>query len=292
MTLTDALGSPLRLPAEGGRARPKVGDAWVVSTDGQDRGLVLISATRPMHVLAWPVTNPSADAAAPAFTVEIPGVGPAAVWPDAEFGLSMAALDRRLDQVLDDRTVRQVRWAVTEDELDPDIAWCPQLEDTAADTAFEAVCAQAWVLGDWVWPSATTGIGVFDGDVLGRNDLDAERLAEVLPARPGRVSALIRGTRIPTQEEVDAVLTLLSTLEAQDVLAPVADDDAQVIALPTFKLGLLELMAQTGRTEQQVRTAVWERSSQAARQVTHADPSEAAQARVDFALRQLLEETG
>jgi len=132
---------------------------------------------------------------------------------------------------------------------------------------------------------------VFDGDRLRANDVDAERLAEVLPARPGRVSALIRGTKVPSQEEVAAVLTLLPRLEAQDVLAPVADDEAQVIALPAFKQDVLELMARTGETEQQARTAVWERSSQAARQVTHAERSEAARARVDFALRQLLEET-
>lgn len=289
--LTDALGSPLRLPAEGSSLPPRVGDAWVVSTDGHDQGLVLVAATRAMHVLAWPVTNPSPDAAAPAFTVEVPELGPMVAWPDAEFGLSMAALDRRLGQVLDDRAMREVRWAVAEDDLDADFAWCPQQESPASDAAFEAVCTQAWALGEWAWPSAATGIGVFDGDRLRANDVDAERLAEVLPARPGRVSALIRGTKVPSQEEVAAVLTLLPRLEAQDVLAPVADDEAQVIALPAFKQDVLELMARTGETEQQARTAVWERSSQAARQVTHAERSEAARARVDFALRQLLEET-
>lgn len=105
--LMDALGSPLRLPATGGEPRPGVGDAWVVSADGQDRGLVLVAATRQMHILAWPLTNPSGDAAAPAFTVDIPGLGSMVGWPDAEFGLSMAALDRRLGRVLDDRTTRE-----------------------------------------------------------------------------------------------------------------------------------------------------------------------------------------
>ena len=147
--LTDALGSPLRLPAEGSSLPPRVGDAWVVSTDGHDQGLVLIAATRPMHVLAWPVTNPSPDAAAPAFTVEVPELGPMVAWPDAEFGLSMAALDRRLGEVLDDRAMREARWAVAEDDLDADFAWCPQQESPASSAAFEAVCTQAWALGEW-----------------------------------------------------------------------------------------------------------------------------------------------
>ena len=109
MTLMDALGSPLRLPATGDGPRPGVGDAWVVSADGRDRGLVLIAATREMHVLAWPLTNPSGDAAVPAFTVAIPGMGSMVGWPDAEFGLSTAALDRRLGRALDDRTMREVQ---------------------------------------------------------------------------------------------------------------------------------------------------------------------------------------
>lgn len=292
MTLTDALGSPLRLPAEGDDPRPGVGDAWVVSTDGHDRGLVLVAATREMHVLAWPLTNPSEDAAAPAFTLDTPGMGRMVAWPDAEFGLSMASLDRRLGRVLDDRIMREVRWAVTEGETEVEIAWCPTIESPEAEAAFEAVCWQAWDLGDWLWPSADAGIGVFDGELLRENDLDAERLAQVWAAKPGRTSALVRGTKVPTPEEIDAVLRLLPTpLEAEDVLAPVADSDAQVIALPAFKHDVVMLMGQMGATEQQARTTLWERSSQAARQTTHAEPSETARARVQFALGQLLGET-
>lgn len=288
----DALGQPLRLPAEGDEPRPGVGDAWVVSTDGQDRALVLVAAVRDMHVLAWPVTNPSADAAAPAFTLDIPRTGTMVVWPDAEFGLSLAALDRRLGRVLDDRTMRGVRWAVTEGELDPKIDWCRSIESPEAEAAFEAVCWQAWDLGDWLWPTAATGMGVLSGQVLRKNALDTERLASVWDAKPGRVSALVRGTKVPTPQEVDAVLRLLPTaLEAEDVLIPVADDDAQVIVLPAFKHRVVELMDQTGATEQEARTSLWERSSQAARQITHAEPSEAARARVEFALGQLMEET-
>ena len=64
-----------------------------------------------------------------------------------------------------------------------------------------------------------------------------------------------------------------------------------MIALPTYKHDVVTLMGQMGGTEQRARTSLWERSLQAARQVTHAEPSEAAQARVQFALKQLLEET-
>lgn len=290
--LMDALGSPLRLPATGDGPRPGVGDVWVVSADGQDRGLVLVAATREMHVLAWPLTNPSGDAAAPAFTVDIPGMGSMVGWPDAEFGLSMAALDRRLGRVLDDRTMREIRWAVTEGETDAEVSWCPSIESTEAEAGFEAVCWQAWDLGDWAWPSASPGVGVFSQELLEERGLDVEHLAEVWAVKPGRASALVRGVKVPTQEEVDAVLGLLPPgLGPEDVLTPVADDGAQVIALPTYKHDVVTLMGQMGTTEQRARTSLWERSGQAARQVTHAEPSEAAQARVQFALEQLLEET-
>lgn len=288
----DALGSPLRLPATGDGPRPGVGDAWVVSADGRDRGLVLIAATREMHVLAWPLTNPSGDAAVPAFTVAIPGMGSMVGWPDAEFGLSTAALDRRLGRALDDRTMREVRWAVTEGKTEVEVEWCPSIESPEADAVFEAVCWQAWDLGDWAWPSASPGIGVFSQEVLEEKGLDVGHLAEVWAVRPGRASALVRGVKVPTPGEVDAVLGLLPPgLGPEDVLTPVADDGARVIALPTYKRDVLTLMGQMGTTEQRARTSLWERSSQAARQSTHAEPSEAAQARVRFALEQLLEET-
>ena len=137
-----------------------------------------------------------------------------------------------------------------------------------------------------------SGIGVFSQEVLEEKGLDVEHLAEVWAVRPGRASALVRGVKVPTPGEVDAVLGLLPPgLGPEDVLTPVADDGAQVIALPTYKRDVLTLMGQMGTTEQRARTSLWERSSQAARQSTHAEPSEAAQARVRFALEQLLEET-
>lgn len=253
---------------------------------------MLVAATREMHVLAWPLTNPSEDAAAPAFTLEVPGMGSMVAWSDAEFGLAMASLGRRLGRVLDDRTMREVRWAVTEGATDAEIAWCPSVDSPGAEAAFEAVCWQAWDLGDWSWPSASPGVGVFDLELLEQNGLDVEHLAQVWAVRPGRASALARGTKVPTPDEIEAVLGLLPAAhEAEDVLVPVAGDDAQVIALPTFKHDVLTLMEQMGTTEQEARTSIWERSSRAARQITHADPSDAAQARVQFALEQFLEET-
>lgn len=293
MTLTDALGSPLRLPATGDEACPEVGDAWVVSADGRDRGLVLIAARREMHVLAWPLTNPSDRAAAPAFPVEVPGLGTMVGWPDAEFGLSMAALDRRLGRAMDDRTMRRIHLAMAEGEPDSDLEWCQAVDGPETEAAFEAVCWQVWDIGDWAWPSSDSGIGVFDGALLQRHGLATDRLAGVWRVRPGRASALVRGMKAPNAAEIEAVLDLLQgeVEDAEGLLLPVADDEAQVLALPTFKHDVVTLMQQMGVTEQQARTFVWERSGQAARQVTHEASSDAAQARVRFALEQLLEET-
>lgn len=150
--LRDALGAPLTLPTEGEVGQPAVGDLWVISADGQDRGVVMISAVRDLHVLAWPVTLPTSAAAAPAFLITVPDTGDFVAWPDAEFGLALAALDRRLAHVLDDRTTRTIRWAVTEDEPVDSVSTCPAVDTPEAVAAFEAVCSQAWALGDWAWP--------------------------------------------------------------------------------------------------------------------------------------------
>ena len=79
--LRDALGAPLTLPTEGEVGQPAVGDLWVVSADGQDRGVVMISAVRDLHVLAWPVTLPTSAAAAPAFLITVPDTGDFVTWP-------------------------------------------------------------------------------------------------------------------------------------------------------------------------------------------------------------------
>lgn len=159
--LQDALGAPLTLPTEGEVGQPAVGDLWVVSADGQDRGVVMISAVRDLHVLAWPVTLPTSAAAAPSFLITVPDMGDFVAWPDAEFGLALAALDRRLAHVLDDRTIRTIRWAVTEDEPVDDVSTCPAVNTAEAVAAFEAVCSQAWALGDWAWPDS---VGHFFAD--------------------------------------------------------------------------------------------------------------------------------
>jgi hypothetical protein len=200
--LRDALGAPLTLPTEGEVGQPAVGDLWVVSADGQDRGVVMISAVRDLHVLAWPVTLPTSAAAAPAFLITVPDTGDFVAWPDAEFGLALAALDRRLAHVLDDRTTRTIRWAVTEDEPVDSVSTCPAVDTPEAVAAFEAVCSQAWALGDWAWPDNTIGEAALSQDALSDAGVEIAQLAQALGVKPGRASALARGVKVPTPEEV------------------------------------------------------------------------------------------
>lgn len=181
--LRDALGAPLTLPTEGEVGQPAVGDLWVVSADGQDRGVVMISAVRDLHVLAWPVTLPTSAAAAPAFLITVPDTGDFVAWPDAEFGLALAALDRRLAHVLDDRTTRTIRWAVTEDEPVDSVSTCPAVDTPEAVAAFEAVCSQAWALGDWAWPDNTIGEAALSQDALSDAGVEIAQLAQALGVR-------------------------------------------------------------------------------------------------------------
>ena len=288
--LRDALGAPLTLPTEGEVGQPAVGDLWVVSADGQDRGVVMISAVRDLHVLAWPVTLPTSAAAAPAFLITVPDTGDFVAWPDAEFGLALAALDRRLAHVLDDRTTRTIRWAVTEDEPVDSVSTCPAVDTPEAVAAFEAVCSQAWALGDWAWPDNTIGEAALSQDALSDAGVEIAQLAQALGVKPGRASALARGVKVPTPEEVATILSLFPAgTVAGDILEPVDGADAVLLSLPEYKSRVRRLSAERTVPERRARTMVWEQAcSRAARQVAHTAPMEAARARVDYALEELM----
>lgn len=293
VTLFDALGVAFHLPSGELAVSAQVGDVWVLNVDGQDTGVVLIAAVRPTHVLAWPVTNSSSNAAAPAFPFTLPTGEALIAWPDAEFGLSMAALDRRLAATLiDDRRLRAIRWSMSSNDGVDGHEMCPAIESEDADAAFEAVCASAWAMGDWSWPSSAVGVGVLAEEALDSAQVRPANLGPHLGVKPARASALARGEKVPTPEEVTRVVALFPEgTTIADILRGPRGEDAEVLSLPEFKARVRDLAAAKGLTEAEARSRAWEAAcSRAARQSLHGDPLQAARARVHFAIDTLLED--
>lgn len=292
VTPRDALGVPFDLPSGEPADSPQVGDVWLLAIGDQIAGVVMVAAVRPTHVLAWPVTNPSDDAAAPAFPFTLLSGEGLVAWPDAEFGLSMATLYRRLAPlVLDDRRLRAIRWSMGTGEEVPGHQPCPSLESERADAAFEAVCASAWTMGEWSWPNSRVGVGVFSPEALEEAEVRPADLGRHLGLKPVRASALARGEKVPSGNEVARVIELFPEgTTSADILRPPRGDDAEVLAHPEFKADVLQLVEATGTPEDEARSVVWEAAcSRAARQAIQGDRLGAARARVAFAIESLLE---
>ncbi len=293
VTIPDALGKPFQLPGGERADIPQVGDVWVLSVDGHDTGVVLVGAVRPAHVLAWPITNPSRFAGAPSFPIALPTGEPLIAWPDAEFGLSMAALDRRIAaNLVDDRKLRAIRWSLSSsDDLDGH-EMCPVIESQGADAAFEAVCACAWAMGNWSWPNNATGVGVFSDEALNSARVRPADLGHLLGVKPVRASALARGEKVPSPEEIAGVVALFPEGTTNgDILRGPRGQEAEVLSRPEFKASVGDIAATKGLTEGEARSLVWEAAySRAARQSMDGDPLEAAKARVHFAIDGLLED--
>lgn len=293
MNLQDALGVPFDLPIGRPAVMPLVGDVWSLAVGRQVMGVVMVAALRPTHVLAWPVTNPSDDAAAPAFPFSLPSGDGLVAWPDAEFGLSMATLYRRLAPVvLDDRRLRAIRWSMSSGEDVPGHQPCPSLESKMADAAFEAVCASAWKMGEWSWPNSRVGVGVFSQETLKDAEVRPADFARHLEVSPLRASALFRGCKVPSCDEVARVLELFPEgTTSADILRAPRGDEVEVLSSPEFKSKVLRLVDTKGAPEEEVRSTAWEKAySQAARQSPQGGRLEAARARVAFALESLSED--
>src|SRR3954451_20786520 len=114
--ITDAIGGILTVPDTGAAPDPAPGQFWIVSSDDEDRAVVLVSATgRGSFVLAWPVTTQTPNGIYPAFTFQLGGQD-VTVWPELEFGLSLVALDRMVGAGPDTRTMRQIVAAIEDRE--------------------------------------------------------------------------------------------------------------------------------------------------------------------------------
>jgi hypothetical protein len=291
MTLVDALGEPITVPGVGERKAPHPGECWVLSKDEEDRGIVVVVRVRSSFVTAWIVTSESPMASFPTAVIHVPGVGRLEVWPESEFGVSMSALDRCLGFVLSPEQLRSILWSASKGTPQDGVEMCPHTDRPEALEALSSVCLQAWELGDNAWPKAEPDSGVFDTEVLQDNGITPSDLVPSPGGSAFRASRLFAGEVVPTEPEVGTVLSLMPPdTSAEDVLQPQADNDASVISFPDHKQRIGELRRKRHVSEDRARSMTWEMATSRAARQSNRDSLDAARARVDSALDQLLNE--
>lgn len=264
-TVIDALGGVLSVPDRGAAPDPAPGQFWVVSSDSEDRGVVLVSATdRGRCLLAWPVTAATPNAVYPAFTYQLNGQN-ITVWPELEFGLSLVALDRMVGAGPNTRIMRQIVAAIEDREPLP-IGDLPQGDTPDAIAEIDSVCQQAWEFADLEWPRAVVGEGILDRDLLLRNGLDAAKLRDALKVLPGQAADLASGATNPTSAEVEVIAALTGVDHPGDVLVAAEGPEVSEISMPIFKAGIREVMSRRGWSENTARAAVLHGALRAARQ--------------------------
>ena len=286
--IRDALGLGLDLPQEGSSTLPRVGDVWVVSSNGVDEGVVLISAVRDGYVLAWPVTSCAENASFPSFELSLANVAPLVAWPEAEFGLANAGLNRGLGNAISPELASKVMRSLRTGAHIEGIKHRPVRVDPAADDALDAVCAEAWRLGELAERQGDERI-VFDPAVLTAADITPETLEQSLSLAPARASRLHQGQAVPSEADVEGVLALLPQGTAvEDVMRPISGPEAKVVSLPAYKRHIQELARQRGMAESQARALVWETATSIAARDPRSKTDESARRRVEIAINSLL----
>lgn len=285
-TLIDALGHEIEVE-HNGAPTARVGELWLTSWDGRPVALIVVAAVRDGYALGWPVTAATGHDTYPCVPLPDDGAGQnLTAWPDAEFGLSLALLDSRVSAPFDAKTVRLIVGAVRGD-TDMPVPAEPDRPSPEADADLDAVAGQAWAVGDVDWPLATPGHGVLNTDVLAQAGVDARGLAESLRVPAVRASQLAAGHAVPTSDELARIGD--SVADVDDLLVAPSGDEVDAIMHPRFKARIVAVANAEGVTEADARTRLYVIAEpMAARHTPGTTASEAATARVDAALDQML----
>lgn len=284
--ITDALGGTLVVGDVGAASDPAPGEFWVVSTDGRDVAVVLVSAVgRGDHVLVWPITA-TVVGGYPTFDSRL-GDQLVTVWPELEFGLSVTALDRMVGSGPSTREMRSVVAAI-EDRGPLPVDRAAEPGSGPDPDVLDRLCRQAWQLADLGWPRAVIGEGVFDQQRLRDAGLDGPRLRKVLGVAPGRAADLFAGTSVPSRPELETVTSAAAVDRPEDLLRPPSGAEVVQLARPRAKRDVRRVAAHLNLSENAARSVILDRALAAARQQP-GDAEDAAAARLRDAVDQLMD---
>lgn len=267
-----------------GTSTPAVGDLWIVSWDGTDLGLVLIVAVRDSHVVIWPVTDESVTPSAPCFRVTADWLNDGLVgWPEAEAGLSYAALGRNLGNVLDSKTTLGIYVAIRDDSALPNVDTYPEVDSDGADDALAYVCGFASALSDLDFPDPDTYTGSLNPSFAEAHGLDARAVAALVGGLPAIARQIVEGGRLLPSTTAEA-LARQYDVPVTEVVSPIEGEEVVALRSPDRKAKIVSLAERRQVRENDVRLDAWQESRLAARQQGGTDARTAAAARVDRAL--------
>lgn len=230
-------------------SKPHCGDLWTLTWDGSTLAHVMVSAVKPDHVLAWPVTMPGQASFRPGIILDSPLGCQVTAWPTRETGIGNHLLGQRLGGLLPAATVRSISWALDEDEDPEEVQWA---EDWGSEDDEEAFAAH--------WTELCFHTGRTDDDECFLSETKARAvggratvLATVLALDPEETRSAWLGERPLTPEQVLALAKALDA-EPAELLGP---DPAYGLWLrlaePIFKKRVVETATEAGLTETQVR---------------------------------------
>lgn len=302
MTVIDAFGKPLEIPSTGVFSTPAVGDIFVITTEGIDRGLVVVSATFDTpYVFAWVTTTQVEEASFPAFRISDPEAEiDLTVWPETEFGLSLSALGRRVGSALDSRTIHIIRQAAEHKSLDPHVDFHKKDDSEESLRYLSKVVDTAWLLGEWKWPTTDPGSLLLVPDFQRRVEQSPEAIGDFLGVPASRVVGILQGKILPNAREW-ALLLELSSESRENVLETIAtpidaSDDASAsaplfaeLSNPRFKEDVHSVMQKLNMSESDARTAIWQESFRLAARQDKTNPAARTRDRLTQAVRGLLD---
>lgn len=286
-TLLDALGGDLTFPRSRSTPEPAPGQLWLVGYDGRSLGVVLVVAARGSTMLAWPVTAANSAASMPAFPWTL-GTDDVVIWPEAEFGISLVALDTCLGAGPDSLTLRRI-WAAVSSDEDLPIPACPPGDDEANLDALDAVCRQAWSLAELEWPRVVPNEAVLDPATLEAAGVTPTDLHEQLDLSPGRAIELASAGASPSDEEFIRLAEWLPRQGAEHALVPAYGPEVDELSSPTFKARIAQVATVRRLDESGARDLVLAMARRAARQEIGTARA-MTRARITHAIDELLEE--
>lgn len=265
---------------------PAVGELWETAWNGNTLGLVLIAAVRDTHVVVWPVTDESLTPSDPCFKITTPHVEAALVcWPEAEAGVSTAALSRNLGHVANPDVLLQIWRSLRNDTITPDasVETYPLDESDEADDALAHVCDWVTLLGRLDFPDPDELTGTLSGEFTQEHQIDARTLKNYVEGPPAIVRDIFTGRRIPPPETITR-LSEHYNVDPHAVVQPLTGWEVTELRSPHRKDRITNIAHLHTATENEVRLMAWTETQKAARQQSGGSARDQAAARVDRAL--------
>lgn len=248
----------------GDTADPHVGDLWILTWDGNILGLAILSSVSETYVLGWPVTLDGASASSPSIPVDSPLGLEVATWPTRLTGFGKHLLHRRLGSLISPETVSEVEVAL-ESECSPPIDFAPPPSDLSESfRTGERMIVQWADICFHQWPTATSGKSPLSHDFLIENSVLPSDLARHLNIRTDIASAIHRGNRVPTQNQLDS-LSSAYQVPSDALIAPNMDDGAKQLLQPDLKDRILEVARKRNLDEGSTRDGIQSEYALAAR---------------------------